>query len=1116
MATFLIMGCSRPAVDTAKFTISLPAQKRMASTIGTSPLVNGILGHVVINIRGPGIDVPISLTYDADKSNQSGSPSQGLPSSFSVDIPAGSSRLIQVLAVYMDQVSMNGEFYYGDTTADLNSGNVNLPVPIAFAGAGNLDGGGVSGRYYSANAFTPTGNVETRFQPANGKPALIIDRSPMMSGWFKAFALNSIPLDLYAVPGNGAPEELIYHNFSLDLATVSDETKMKITVPNSFQYSGSSSSNSTGTSSMESRRSQAQLIGFFGPGVPSGLKVCYTIESYAFQNLFSTSTIGGPSLQWQANPAQNTSSDIVSTRLSTVGLCSPTPSPSSFVTEFPFDPSLLDSWGGGEALSGFYAIFKFQPPSGQGGRSPVAVFYDNAITTSPKLGVAFSLLPGIPDVVDSVAIFYRASNIPNDFWGNGNIPCAEISKGSYGFAKMTEIPLTHAILDYKTNFTAPADVSPNGNSVLAFCPQKAGVPVPGGFIHDHVSSQTATVGGGGSTAPTTPGTGAGTGSGTTASVNSFQAFTLFNNIGPGQCHRVNVNLINKDAAGNVLWNVTNGSDRTFLLSSSSGSTFYSTESACLSQNGTRLPNSQLTIATNFTLSEFWIKASTAPNSELISIIGTGLTFGGSDILQPLQLSISTPNPATNLRSNMDRISLNANSCQFIEIYSVDNAGTPSPLGSAVPILINKFDVILNSPVTDLSFDFYPDCNTTTNLPITGISMPAGSFKTSFAIKTSSTAIPAINTRKIQISGAISGQFTNIFDIFLNTTPIANYLNLNINGSQAFYERTCIPFTVQAMDSMGYITTTANFPFSLNIQNAIVSNDTYCSNANYSGSTPPSANNFLSIVNGVSALSLVAMNLNGFPQNITAYPRSPFVSFEKPMPLNVLAVEAFTRTSLKVHLTSDVLTPNLNTTNIPWPAPIGRPDLSPPSLSTTSAATGLNPKGEGLLFSTANSKMNGSINLSEADDFTMTVRFKLNTLAKVTILSLKNSASTSTSNYDLRIYVEQDSSNGSYHIKGTGGWSMSTELSINTWYTASLSRTGNQFSGFVTSNAAGSSTINAGTTTYNPPTTASSYPTFEVGGFDGAVKAVIIDSSPANSGAGALGNRDHAYLNNRVP
>jgi hypothetical protein len=261
-----------------------------------------------------------------------------------------------------------------------------------------------------------------------------------------------------------------------------------------------------------------------------------------------------------------------------------------------------------------------------------------------------------------------------------------------------------------------------------------------------------------------------------------------------------------------------------------------------------------------------------------------------------------------------------------------------------------------------------------------------------------------------------------------------------------------------------------------------------------------------------------MNLNGIQKTVTAYPRSPFVSYENSMTFNVLPIVAFTRNSLRFHLTSDVLAPNLNTTNIPWPAPIGRSDLTPSTLTSSSVTTGQTPKGGGLLFSSANSKMNGSINLSETDDFTMTVRFKLNTLANVTILSLKNSASTSTSNYDLRIFVEQDSANGLYHLKGSGGWIMSTELSINTWYTASLSRMGSQFSGFVTiNNSTGPETIMAGNATYITPPSLS-YPTFELGGFDGAVKAVIIDSSLANSGAGAgvIGNRDHTYLNNRVP
>ncbi|MGZ3771684.1 MAG: hypothetical protein ACXVCP_18350, partial [Bdellovibrio sp.] len=421
--TIFVSACTRPVADKpSSMTIAMPKQMKLKAANSTQA-VTGMLAHVAINVRGTGIDIPISANYDADKHDNT--PPTALPGSFTLDVPPGSARLIQIMAVYIDPTTMIGDFYYGDVTQDLVSGDNNIMIPMSIAGSGNVKGGSIAGRYYLVDGTTPSGMIESRFQPSNGNPAMVIERNFMLNGWFSTFALDTFPMDVVLTPtGQKIFSALTLSKF--DSTTLTDNKKMKVLLPDRYQ--------SYGMSSGDNKKSETAVIGFFGDGVPSAVKVCFASPSLIFKNLFTDST-KSTAVQWLSS-STNTA-DVRAVKSSAVVACTATDLAAAYTTVIPFTPSLLDNWGGSEAVPGFMGVFRF-PTTSMMGSSPVQVSYN----TSGQYTAQFSVLPDTSTVADSIGVFYRSYNKPQDYNGNGGGgPCQDISNGGLGFSSISSIPL---------------------------------------------------------------------------------------------------------------------------------------------------------------------------------------------------------------------------------------------------------------------------------------------------------------------------------------------------------------------------------------------------------------------------------------------------------------------------------------------------------------------------------------------------------------------------------------------------------------------------------------------------------------------------------------------------
>lgn len=265
-----LMSCTRSAKDdSAKVSIVLPATRegKVSATATASTLE---LAHVSINATGPGMATPV--VYGWDSCHDCANPPSA-PASFQLGVPSGSGRLIQVLAVYRDPATDQMIFYYGDSTADLNGTEITLDVGVFQVGQGNITSGRVSGRYFTSATEGPTGAIDIKYNPGNGKPALIVDQASIVNGWFNLFMLSGASLQ-YVLRQTGEMlwgQEMSLESPAMDPAENSGayfDQRVRAYLPVHIRVS-----NNGGTTSYYPQESESYVWGYWGPGAV-GKKVC--------------------------------------------------------------------------------------------------------------------------------------------------------------------------------------------------------------------------------------------------------------------------------------------------------------------------------------------------------------------------------------------------------------------------------------------------------------------------------------------------------------------------------------------------------------------------------------------------------------------------------------------------------------------------------------------------------------------------------------------------------------------------------------------------------------------------------------------------------------------------
>ena len=1076
-----LMGCSRPVrEDTSQFILQLPSTKLLSQKGVSLQASRGSLRHLQISVSGGGIVPSVGVKFDADKGYSIGGPT--LPTFFSVEVPAGSARLIQVFAVYAD-ASESAEVYYGDLTADLPAGDVYLSVPISIVGSGNINGSRIAGRYFTQNGVTPSGTIEARYQPPNGKPPIVIEKDSMISGWFKVFALDTFPLDYVLVPGN----TLLFSQFKLDGLTFNDNKKMRIMIPKSTRKWGGGNA--------ETRNSENVVMGFFGPGVPAATKVCYTSANHEYTNIFRDSNLQSK-MMWSATATPGDVNYITAQKSSQIGTCVATDIP--FETALVFKPSLYNNWSSLEAMHGFVGAFQLSPSTANGGVEPIPVKFDS----SGKYFASFSVLPGIAALAETVEIFYRANRSPEDYRNVDDASsCKEITK--FGFRPIGKVDLVAGKTTYLVNENAPSDIS--NNAVMAFCPMRSKLALGGGYISSSIQNTT-------NTGPSP------------VSANSFESYLRYYQLGTGQCHQVEIRLLRTDGSNNNNYNVTNSSEVIVAITNnnqSSGAKYYNSEADCLANSSNNI--NSVTVAPDTVHRVAWLRTpNTAPPGGANEVFTVAGAIAGINVERTVHYNFSVVGTSSSLRNWTTQIKMMTSQCFPIEVYLTDSAGFTKVATSDFLISLGKY--ALSNPgmaISDSSFDFYTDCSSTT--PVNEITFNSGSYRASFAVRTSATSIPA--DRIVRGSSAPFGSF----EFFLNVNSVAHMLKLDFFNFQNIYEGTCVSAGVSAVDSSGQNQVTSTpIPFNLFLQNStqglfaggFVSS---CAQQSFQNTF-----NLPAMAAGMGPMPIFFRAENA-SSGLQAKLNSVLVTSESMKNFNILPVPALSRTSVKLHLTSDVLPSDQATVMWPNPQFTNRPFLE---LGVADAVqSNADPTTNGFTFNNVSPQaLMGGFDPSYMpradDDFAITIKFKvaadLSSGSTAYLIKLNDNQTAL-----IKIYMQKagnDISLKGFLIGSVYPANIEFGLvTVGTWYTATLAlkKTPGQPRLYSYLNSAGSQTV-TNSMDVTGGFVGNYGNNFTVGtGFAGAIKAIIVDSATSLGGdqgfvENFIINQDKSYLDNRVP
>lgn len=476
----LNIGCTRAAKDVAKLNLSIASSVDGNGTLSSTMQ----LAHVSINVTGTGIAAPIIQTWDACRGCTVQNPT---PSSFALTVPSGAGRLIQILAVYEDSETSQMAFYYGDVTKDLNLAEDTAAITVDQVGQGVVTSGRVAGRYFTTTTTGPTGLVDIKYNPGNGKPSLIVDNGVIVNGWFSLFMLSGANLQ-YVVRDTKEVlwgQEVSFDSAPMDPAENSGayfNQRVRAFIPVHIEQR----SESGGVTTYRKQDAETHVWGYWGPGAV-GKRVCTSgLDNSPTPSRIKMYTSGTPEsasgfsvghyINWNiAPPTKAQLTDIVSPYgyvifQGGVSMSSNCDSiPDTFANQFTnfqkVTLNLVDG-NGGDSVAGFMGIFRGNSNNG----------FATISSADPKV-ISGSILPGVDEVFNGVRLFKRVNN--DEF--RLEIPrCHELA--SHGFEPASS---TDAVLDSSGLFSLTSNITAaEGTSGVSavLCPVKAGVMAPIGIF----------------------------------------------------------------------------------------------------------------------------------------------------------------------------------------------------------------------------------------------------------------------------------------------------------------------------------------------------------------------------------------------------------------------------------------------------------------------------------------------------------------------------------------------------------------------------------------------------------------------------------------------------------
>lgn len=771
-----LVGCTRAAKDNkASVSIELPN-----SAAGSSSLK---LAHVAINVTAAGM-TPIVFTKDF--CNDCSTP-ETVPDSFDIiDISSGPDRLFQVLAVYKNIETSQMIFYYGDVTKTLEGGIVPLEVPISQVGSGNVTSGRVSGRYLETATTGPTGMVDVKYNPGNGKQPIVVDTASIVNGWFSFFMLSGASLQY--VP-RGSTAMLWGQEMSLESAAMNPaensgayfDQRVRAFLPVHIrtQYQNN-------VQVYLPAESETFVWGYWGPGA-TGKKVCTSgldsspsstkLKRFATANLSSSPafTISHVSNYNEPVPTKAELTDKASpyTTIVVQGGADMSSSCGSFADNATnqyanFQKVYLELFdgNGGDNAAGFRGIF----------RSTITNGSSSFVTVSsgdPRV-LTGQILPGVVDVFNKLRLFKRPGS--EDFYMDSP-NCSELA--SKGFVPGSS---TDGTIDSSGNFSLTSTISSTEASAgvsAVICPMDpaGNVAQMGTFI----SKWNFNSGGGGG----------GSVGGPATKIIAMKMSSPLNLAPTYQCFDIMVQL--QDANGMSATPPTSPTNFTIATTNpSSGVNYYSSYADCMAYTNALDPNA-LTIPANQNSRQIYMKSNTSGSSFTLTPSSGSLTQG--------VLALALESSSSFIRLDLPQSMLPA-LCYKGKAVNSYISGSSSPVGANTTVTLTG-----SSGLT-----FYSDaaCSTTTTSVVINsgnsdadiyvkISGSTGSSMASTSASGASNAdfrfyqgSGSATVAKLSITGAntaSTGGCTGPYDVTLQnststTVPASSSLSANLAGNLA--------------------------------------------------------------------------------------------------------------------------------------------------------------------------------------------------------------------------------------------------------------------------------------------------------------------------------------------
>lgn len=427
------------------------------------------LAHVSINVTGEGISQPILFTWDGGDREIATGTTVTAPTSFSLEVPQGNNRLIQILAVYKDSTSSGSmQFFYGDISRSLNLATEGIDIPIISLGSSTqIVDGQVMGRYLTGAGTGPTGKIDILYT-APGKPPMIIERDTIINGWFSLFMLSQVAFS-YRLPDGSllwdGPVDLNSPIFAAKPST------LRVSVP-MHQRNNSWS----GAANWRPENPQVFIYGWFGNADQVAAKVvCDNLSPSALNRLATGNSSATFLSRVNASPPANLFDGTLSSvyvhggvPIATAGtacLTSASIAAANFESVLSFSTTLIDGQGKDNA-AGFRGPFVGKNEGG---------FLTITNSATGKLLEA-TLLPGVSSVIDSFVAFKKsAQEQPRTNFA----PCSAMAlAGLGGFSPAGKATLVGNLMTLNIAMT-PEEAS--AGTLVALCPVRGGMIAESGY-----------------------------------------------------------------------------------------------------------------------------------------------------------------------------------------------------------------------------------------------------------------------------------------------------------------------------------------------------------------------------------------------------------------------------------------------------------------------------------------------------------------------------------------------------------------------------------------------------------------------------------------------------------